>query len=114
MGSYVILGSVVIIILGMIADANGTVKLVTVIITVKGISFIVRKIADSFNKDNGDIINFVGNCMAGVSCIGLIRNASKGVEPISRVLGKIGVFVNELGVMLDRLEVFIDKITFWS
>jgi hypothetical protein len=112
MGQYIILGSVIIVTLGMIADANGTVKLVTAIITVKGFTFIVKKVTDSFGKDKGDIINFVGNCIAGISAIGLIKNAIEGVKPVSSVLGKVGVFINGVGGTLDRLSEFIEGLPF--
>jgi hypothetical protein len=114
MGSYVVLGSVVIVTFALIADASGTVSLITVIITVKGITFVVRKIVDSFNRENGDYINFVGNCLAGISAIGLIKNAIKGVEPVTSVLGKVGVFINGLGGTLDRIGQFIETVVPWG
>lgn len=111
MGQYVIIGSVVIVALALIADTAGTIHLITVVITVKGFTFIVKKIVDSFNREHGDIINFTGNCLAGISAVGLIKNAIKGVEPVTNVLGKIGGFINGLGVTLDRISELIENIT---
>jgi hypothetical protein len=112
MGQYVVLGSVVIITLALIADASGTVSLIIAVVSVKGITFVVKKIVDSFNRENGDMINFVGNCLAGISAIGLIKNAIRGVKPVSDVLGKIGGFVNGLGNTMDRIGEFIEGLPF--
>jgi hypothetical protein len=112
MGQYLVFGGVIIVTLGLISDASGTVKLVTAIITVKGLTFVVKKITDSFGKDKGDIINFVGNCIAGVSMVGLIKNAVNGVKPVVEVLGKVGSFVNGIGMGLDRLGEFIEGLPF--
>jgi len=112
MGNYVVIGSVVIVTLALIADASGTVSLITAVITVKGITFVVRKIVDSFSKDSGDYVGFAGNCIAGISAIGLIKNAIKGVRPVTSVLGKVGSFVNGLGVTMDRFSEFIEGLPF--
>jgi hypothetical protein len=112
MGSYMILGSAVIVTLALISDFNGTVSLVTMVITVKGITFVVRKIVDSFNREHGEIINFVGNCLAGISCVGLIKNAMEGVKPVTSVLGKVGSFVNGIGGTLERVSEFIEGLPF--
>jgi hypothetical protein len=109
-----VLGSVVIVTLALISDFNGTVSLVTMVITVKGITFVVRKIVDSFNREHGEIINFVGNCIAGISAIGLIKNAIEGVKPVTSVLGKVGVFINGLGSTLDRMSEFIERVVPWG
>lgn len=114
MGQYIVLGSMIIVTLALITDAGGTVHLITMIITVKGISFIVKKIVDSFNRDSGQMVNFVGNCVAGISAIGLIKNAIKGVKPVSDVLGKVGEFVMSLGSTVDGLKEFINGISFWN
>lgn len=112
MGQYIVLGSVVIVTLALIADTAGTIHLITMVITVKGITFVVKKIVDSFSRDSGDYINFAGNCLAGISAIGLIKNAIKGVKPVSDVLGRVGSFVNGIGVSLDRLGEFIENLPF--
>jgi hypothetical protein len=109
-----ILGSVVIVTLALISDFNGTVSLVTMIITVKGITFVVRKIVDSFNREHGEIINFVGNCIAGISAIGLIKNAIEGIKPVTSVLGKVGVFINGLGNTMDKVSEFIENVVPWG
>jgi hypothetical protein len=112
MGQYVLIGSVVIVTLAMIADASGTIHIITAVITIKGITFIVKKILNNLHVGNGEMINFYGNCLAGVSAVGLIKNAIKGVEPVSKVLGKVGVFVNGLGVTMDRIGEFIEGLPF--
>lgn len=112
MGQYVVLGSVVIVTLAMIANVAGTIHLITMVITVKGITFIVRNIVNSFDKEKGDIVNFYGNCIAGISAIGLVKNALKGVELVISVLGKVGVFINQLGGTMDRVSEFIESLPF--
>jgi hypothetical protein len=112
MGSYMVLGSVVVVTLALISDFNGTVSLVTMVITVKGITFVVRKIVDSFNREHGEIINFVGNCLAGISCVGLIKNAMEGVKPVMNILGKVGNFINGVGSVVDRVGEFIQGLPF--
>jgi hypothetical protein len=112
MGQYVLMGCAIVITLAMIADASGTIHIITVVITVKGITFIVKKILNSLHVGNGEIINFYGNCIAGATAVGLIKNAIKGVEPVSRVLGRVGSFVNGLGNTMDRLGEFIEGLPF--
>lgn len=104
MGTSVVLGSAIVVTLALIADSSGTINLIINVITVKGITFVVRKIVDSFSKDSGDYINFTGNCLAGISVVGLIKNAIKGVKPVSSSLGKVGEFISNVG----------DWITFWN
>jgi hypothetical protein len=112
MQQYIVLGSVIIVTLALIADPSGTVRLVVAVITVKGITFVVKKIVDSFSRDSGDYINFAGNCLAGVSCVGLIKNAIVGVKPVTEVLGKVGSFVKGISGSLDRLSEFIEGLPF--
>jgi hypothetical protein len=112
MQQYIVLGSVVIVTLALIADPSGTVRLVVAVITVKGITFVVKKIVDSFSKDSGDYINFAGNCLAGISAVGIIKNAIRGVEPVMSVLGKVGSFIGGLGSTMDRIGEFIESLPF--
>lgn len=113
MGGLMILGGTVVVALSCITDASGTVRLVTTIIGVRGVTFVCQKIASAMNKDMGDILNITGWSIAGVSMVGLLINAKQGIKPtidgVTWVLGGLDKFCNALNAAGN----WMDKITPW-
>jgi len=89
-----------VVLLAIIYDANGTVKLVATALSIRGTTWIVKKVTENINVDASKIIDFAGWSLAGISIVKIISNA----------MGSIGT-VRESAV---KLAEFLDKITFWN
>lgn len=111
---YTLLGGTIIVGLAMIHNANGTVKLVVAVITVRGLTWLCQKITGSINKDASDMINFAGWSLAGISIVGIINYARLGVKPVTDVIGMGSKFVDSVGLFCDKIGRFVDGVTFWN
>ena len=104
---YGLIGLGIVVGMALIHDADGTIQLVTVAVSVRGITWLVKKLTGSINLDAAQIIDFTGWSIAGVSCIGVIKNAMNSVGAIKAQMAQIGTAWGNV------VEV-IDKIVFWN
>jgi hypothetical protein len=109
-----VIGCSIIVGMSMIVDPSGTVKLVVTVITTRGITWIVKKITASLNKDMSDIINFAGWSIAGVAMVKIVKNAKTGVEPALALIGKVGEAIGAVGTILNKVIDLADQVTFWN
>ena len=100
--------------MALLYDSSSTVKLVTVVIGIRGVTWLVQKITSSINPEASEIINFTGWSVAGVSIAGIIQNAMGSVAEITAVVTNITNSVNRVGSFLERMAEYADKIIFWS
>ncbi len=111
MNSITILGGLAVVGLSTLVDSNGTVFLIKAIITIRGISWICKKITESINHNASEIINFTGWCIAGGNIIKLIVNASNGVNIVTKPLAET---ITKTNASFMNFANFIDKLTFWN
>ncbi|MDD4778973.1 MAG: hypothetical protein PHT02_00020 [Tissierellia bacterium] len=111
MGGYILLGGSIIVGMALLENAHGTINMVKVIITVRGITWICKKVAESLDKDKSQIIDYTGWSIAGCSVVGILGNAVKSVEPLMGGIGKISGSIQGLGLWINRL---VDGVTFWQ
>jgi len=111
MGSYVLLGGSIIVGLALLKDASGTVGLVKVVITVRGVTWICKKVSESLDRDKSQIIDYTGWSIAGVGIVKILGNAVKGVEPVMDGLVKISGSLGRLGMWVERV---VDGVVFWD
>jgi hypothetical protein len=105
-----IVGGVIIITLALLADSSATVILVTTVITVRGISWIMKKITQNVNKDCSELIDFAGWTIAGVSLVKLIMLTNKGLQPVIKMCTDIGVSLTSFWDWMKNAEEFLNKI----
>lgn len=110
MSGALLIGGAVIVTLGLIADAKGTVTLVTAVITIKGISFIAEKVIGSMNKSQSDIIRMASWCTAGIPIIGIIKFAIRGIQPLTDTINKTADKWTQIYGVFDSFAKFIEKI----
>lgn len=114
MSSFTLLGGSIIVVLAMIKDYNGTIKLVTAVISIRGVTWLCKKITESINKGNSEIINFAGWSIAGLSIVPIIHNAMEGFKPISESFARAGESINRIEMFFGNIAQFVDKLTFWN
>jgi cystathionine beta-lyase family protein involved in aluminum resistance len=93
MGSITVLGGALVIGMALIYDADGTIRLVTVALTVRGITWLVKKITAGISLDASQIIDFA-NAIGSASAI--------------------GAYVGKIGATFAKISEFADKIVFWN
>lgn len=107
---YVLAGGCVFIALALVADAKGTVNAVTIILTVRGVTFICKKMTQTLNRDAADIINFAGWGIAGISIVKLIRLAINGFSPVADFFIQITDSISKVSDSINKAGEFIEKI----
>jgi hypothetical protein len=112
--SITVIGCGIVFGLAYVAYPDGTKYLLISVITIRGTTWLAKKIVSSINVDYGQIVNFAGWCLAGISIIGIIKNAMDGVEPVMSVFKKIGDGIEGIGIYMDKFAEVIEKITFWN
>jgi hypothetical protein len=108
---YVLIGGSVIVGMALLEDASGTINMVKIIITVRGVTWICTKVAESLDRDKSQMINYTGWSIAGVNVIGVLNNAVKSVEPISQGLVKFIGNIQGLGLWINKMA---DTVVFWN
>lgn len=96
-----------ILLLAFVHDANGTVRLAATALSVRGTTWIVKKVTENINIDAAQIIDFAGWSIAGVSMVKILGNAMGSI-------GKVQAFVGKTVTALDKIATIVDKITFWN
>lgn len=102
--TIVIVGTVA---LALLHDPGGTAKLVATASSVRGITWISKKVIEQISLDASQIIDFTGWSIAGVSIVKIIGNAMGSVNRVNEV------FMN-IGITFDKFAALIDKIIFWN
>lgn len=102
-----LIGGGIFIGLALIANADGTVQLVAAVLSIRGLTFICKKVADSMDKDNGQIIDMTGWSLSGIPIIGLIKYAMQGIRPVT-------ASIQTVSGGLTKFAAWIDKIVFWN
>lgn len=96
-----------ILLLAFIYDTDGTARLVATALSVRGTTWIVKKVTENINVDASQIIDFTGWSIAGISMVRVLGNAMGSIN-------KVTAFVDKTAVMLDKIATIVDKITFWN
>jgi hypothetical protein len=102
--TIVIVGTVL---LALIHDPSGTAKLVAITTSVRGITWITKKVTEQISLDSSQIIDFTGWSMAGISMVKIIGNAMSSI-------GKVNMFLVGVSENFTKAAEFIDKLTFWN
>jgi hypothetical protein len=120
-GLITIAGVSIVVGISFIVDASGTLKLVINIITVRGVTWVIKRVIGSIDKNKSDLLNFTGWSIAGISMVGILKNAKIGIKPIIEdigetmdTLGKIKDSVKGFKGSLDGFADWLEKITFWN
>jgi len=111
MGSITLIGGSIIVLMSAMTDVNGTVKLVVAIITIRGITWLCEKITQSINLDCSQIINMAGWSIAGISIVGIIKNAIH--SPIIGSISKANDSMISLFNNIDKFTAWMDKANSW-
>lgn len=111
MGLAALIGGAVVIGLALGVDAHGTVNAIQLAISVRGVTWLTKKITATINKDNSDIIDFSGWCIAGISVLTVLINAKTGVVIATDWLSQVVDGIKSVGQWIFDL---VDKITFWN
>lgn len=88
------------VILAFINDSTGTVYLLANTVSVRGITWIAKKITENINLDASQMIDFAGWSIAGVSIVKIISKAINSVDEVQ------GFFIS--------IAEYMDKVTFWN
>lgn len=111
-------GCAIVLVLALDTDPNGTLRMVIAIITVRGVTWVVKKITETINKEASQLIDFTGWSIAGISCVGIIKNALKGVKDILDWLDKINLGLKKIEDKVEGfdkdIENFMGRIFFWN
>lgn len=102
--TIIIVGTVI---LAIIHDASGTATLLASTVSIRGITWITKKVTEKINLDASQIIDFTGWSIAGVSIVKIISNAMGSVNTVA------GFFVS-VSSGFEKIANFFDKITFWN
>jgi hypothetical protein len=106
--SFTVIGGCIVIGFALINDPKGAAKYVVAIITVRGVAWLCTKIT-AINKDASEIINFAGWSLAGVSIVGLLKLAIKGLPEIIEGYTKAIETVNKAIEWIDHLPIIGGK-----
>jgi hypothetical protein len=86
----------------LLGDPTSTVKAITGIIAVRGVTFVCKKIAN-MNTDYEQIIDFTGWGLAGIGIVTLIKNSLKGISPVIHTVQGAVDFFSQIGAWLDKI-----------
>lgn len=81
------------LILAFVYDSSGTARLLATTLSIRGVTWITKKVTEELNRDASQIIDFTGWSIAGISIVGILSNAIASV---------------------DKVTELIDRITFWN
>ena len=109
-----IIGGAIVIGLSLIQDGSGTVYLVGAIITIRGITWLCKKVTHTINEESSQIVNFTGWCLAGLPIVGILANAKKGLEPVMALGVSVGEVFDKVGSIIEKADQFADKMLFWQ
>ena len=95
------------IILAIIHDASGTATLLASTLSIRGVTWITKKITEKINLDASQIIDFAGWSIAGVSIVKIISNAMGSIDEVK-------IFFMKASGVFDKIASIVDKIAFWN
>jgi uncharacterized protein YoxC len=105
-----IICGVIIITLALLADSSATVTCVTTIITIRGISWVMKKITQNVNKDCSEIIDFTGWTIAGISIVRLLKLSLRGLQPVIDTCQDIGNSIQSIGQWMQNAQEYLNNI----
>ena len=105
--SIAAIGGIIILGMAITYDSTGTVKLVVAVISIRGVTWIVKKITQEISLDASQIIDFTGWSIAGISIVKIISNAMGSVD-------KVKDFFISISNFFAHVAEFADKVTFWN
>lgn len=122
MGSIITLvGCGIVVGISFIVDGSGTLKLVVSAVSVRGVTWVIKKAIESVDKEKSQLINFTGWCIAGLSMVGILRNCKIGIQPIIKDVGDTMKTLTEIKEevigfkgSLDNFADWLEKLTFWN
>lgn len=101
--SFTVIGCSILVGFALFNDPKGAVKVVVAVIMVRGIAWLCTKIT-SIDKNSSEIINFAGWSIAGVSIVGLIKLALKGLPEIiagyTKIIDAVGYAIQWIDNLL--------------
>lgn len=100
----IIIGTVV---LSLVYDPSGTARLVATTVSVRGMTWIMRKITENVSFDASQIIDFTGWSIAGISMVKIISNAMGSISTVD-------LFFTNMSMAFEKVANVVDKITFWN
>lgn len=97
------LGAGIIVGMALIYDTDGTIRLVTIALGIRGVTWLVKKITCGINMDAAQIIDFAGWSLAGISIVKILANAMASMAIIKDTVNNISDFINKLGTAIDKI-----------
>lgn len=93
---FALVGGAIVLTLAGANDFNKTLTYTTAVITIRGATFISKKIAESTNKNHSELINLAGWCLAGIPIVGILVLAkhSAGLNDMVIFFKNVGNFFN--------------------
>jgi hypothetical protein len=114
MQGYALIGIAVVVGMALVKDASGTLRLVIIIVTSGGVTYILKNIVSKMDIQKAQLISFSGWCIMGTAMAGILKNSLFMVRPVMNFVGKVGETIGSVGMFLDKIMVFADKATFWN
>lgn len=112
--AFSVFGAIVIIGVGFLGNASSTGTCLITIITVRGVSFLLRKMTWSLSKDMADILDFTAWCVCAIPAVTVIKNAQLGLVPINNFFVSVNAFFSSIGDKFEKISLLIEKLTFWN
>jgi len=93
--------------LALLYDPSGTAGHLATALSVRGLTWVVKKITENIDSGSSQLIDFAGWSIAGVSIVKIISNAMGS-------MGTVNVFFINVATAATKVAEVIDKITFWN
>jgi hypothetical protein len=118
LGMITLAGGAIVVGISYMVDASGTVHLVVNAITIRGITWIIKKVVATMDVNKADLINLAGWSFAGINMALLLVNVKKGITPIVKDIGdtvsKIKEIKADINAIGDSIDGFLERITWWN
>jgi len=101
-----LIGGGVVLGLACLTDPKKAIGFTVSIITIRGMTFLAKKITEEINPQASLVINFCGWCLAGIPIVALLKLSTGGIQEVVDSFNKIGEEINNIGM-------FIEKLKFW-
>lgn len=96
MGTITLVGCGTVVLLAVATDSKAAIQLISIVVTVRGVTFLAKKVTQTINKDCADLIDFAGWSFAGISGIKLLKLAYAQVSPVVANMQKFADFIDKL------------------
>lgn len=109
-----VFGATVVVGMAFLGDPHSTGTYLVTIITIRGVSFLLRKITWNLSNDMADILDFTTWCLCAVPIVSIIKNSQVGIQPLINFFGNVDNFFTNAGDKFNQFAQFVDKLTFWN